>query len=131
MPDQNQICQNGTASTHPNIQPEPANRQRSSSRWGDACGSNPTFLRARRQHVPEVHHSTAEHRRPYCKQDECSEHVDSALTFLLLKVDYHVLMTLQITAGCETSSLRIRLSKVRLHLFMISIYSTNKNACYI
>ena len=30
----------------------------------------PAFFRAHRQHVPKAQHSTVEHRRPYCKQDD-------------------------------------------------------------
>ena len=36
------------------------------------CLDKTALFRAHCKQVPKTHHSSAEHRRPYCKQDECS-----------------------------------------------------------
>ena len=58
-------------STHSDVQQKSANQQTSFSGRGNAW-IKLNFFRALCQKVPKTHYSSAEHRRPHCKQDERS-----------------------------------------------------------
>ena len=66
MTDWNQTYQNGRVSTYSDVQCGSASRKTSFSRRGNA------LFRAHFQQVSKTHYSSAEHRRPHCKQDERS-----------------------------------------------------------
>ena len=67
MSDRNRTCQPGRVIPHPDVQPGPTTRQTPFAEWGDVPLSGHTDNKFRRPAVLQQ-----EHRRPHCKQDECT-----------------------------------------------------------
>ena len=67
MSDRNRTCQPGRVTPHTDVQPGLTTSENALFRAGQCAP-----VRAHRQQVPKASSLEAKHRRPRCKQDECT-----------------------------------------------------------